>query len=259
MLTLAEIEKQYPEFLRKFPRDLLREYLQYKILEIIFMSDYAPKLSFLGGTALRIIHNNQRFSEDLDFDNFSLKDDELEGLSNTVKSGLESDGLKTEMSLAGKGAYRCNIRLPDILFANQLSQHTTEKILIHIDSAAHNFRYKPDTVKLNKFGVYSDIFVTPPDIILSQKICAAIGRKRPKGRDFFDIMFLLSFVKPNYEYLKVKLGTGSGEPLRKLLTNSIANFDFKALGRDVQSFLFNADDVRRVEDFPNFLAQAKLE
>ena len=69
MLSLQEIEKYYPEKLKKFKRNILREYLQYKILQIIFNSEYANKLSFLGGTALKIIYDNSRFSEDLDFDN----------------------------------------------------------------------------------------------------------------------------------------------------------------------------------------------
>ena len=74
MLTLEQIEQQYPENLRGFKRSLLREYLQYKILEIIFASEYATKLVFIGGTALRIVHDNSRFSEDVDFDNFGLTD-----------------------------------------------------------------------------------------------------------------------------------------------------------------------------------------
>ena len=72
MLSINQIEKYYPESLRGFKRNILREYLQYKILDIIFNSRLAPKLSFLGGTALRIVHGNNRFSEDLDFDNFQL-------------------------------------------------------------------------------------------------------------------------------------------------------------------------------------------
>jgi len=46
MLSLQEIEKQYPENLRSFKRFILREYLQYKILEIIFESVYSNKLCF---------------------------------------------------------------------------------------------------------------------------------------------------------------------------------------------------------------------
>ena len=81
MLTLTEIEKIYPENLRGFKRFILREYLQHKILQIIYDSEYASSLTFLGGTCLRIVHGNNRFSEDLDFDNLKLKEDEFENIS----------------------------------------------------------------------------------------------------------------------------------------------------------------------------------
>lgn len=258
MLTLQEIEQQYPDFLRAHKRHLLREYLQYKILEIIFVSEYASKLSFLGGTALRIVYGNTRFSEDLDFDNFSLHGDEFNGLARKVRTGLEREGMKTEVDTVAKGAYRCRVRLPDILFANELSPHQEEKILIQIDSAAHHFDYKPDKKILNKFDVYSEIFVTPADILLSQKMCAAIGRKRPKGRDFYDIVFLLSFTKPNYGYLEKKLGIGDRELLRKHLLQSTEDFPLKELAQDVQPFLFNSADARKVELFREFISQAPL-
>ncbi len=62
MLTLPEIEKFYPESLRGYKRFLLREYLQHKVLQIVFNSEFADKLAFLGGTCLRIVHGNTRFS-----------------------------------------------------------------------------------------------------------------------------------------------------------------------------------------------------
>ena len=156
MLTLQQIEEQYPESLRPFKRSLIREYLQYKILELIFASEHAAKLSFLGGTALRIVYGNTRFSEDLDFDNFGLEENEFEGLAQKVRGGLEAQGLKVEVDTVSKGAYRCRIRLPDILFVNELSPHQEEKILIQIDSLAHDFAYQPDKKILNKFD-------RPPD------------------------------------------------------------------------------------------------
>ncbi|HLD00076.1 MAG TPA: nucleotidyl transferase AbiEii/AbiGii toxin family protein [Patescibacteria group bacterium] len=259
MLTLQQIEQQYPETLRPFKRGLLREYLQYKILEIMFASEYASKLSFLGGTALRIVYGNSRFSEDLDFDNFGLNKDDFDDLAQNVRVGLEADGLKVEVDTVAKGAYRCRVRLPKILFINELSPHQEEKVLVQIDSLAHDFAYRPDKKILNKFDVFSEIFVTPPDILLSQKIYAAINRKRSKGRDFYDIIFLFSLVKPNYAYLQAKIGIRDAEELRKKLMESMKDFDFKELGRDVQPFLFNAADARKVELFPEFIAQASLE
>jgi len=63
MLNLKEIEQYYPDNLRGFKKNMLREHLQYKILEIIFNSKVANKLSFLGGTALRVVYNNTRFQK----------------------------------------------------------------------------------------------------------------------------------------------------------------------------------------------------
>lgn len=258
MLTLAQIAQQYPESLRPFKRALLREYLQYKILEIIAQSAYAAKLSFLGGTALRIVYGNTRFSEDLDFDNFSLAEGEFAALAEEVRAGLDVQGLKTEVSVAGKDAYRCNVRFPDILYENDLSPHEGEKVLLQIDSLAHGFRYAPDAKILNKFDVFTEVPTTPLDILLSQKLYAAVNRRRAKGRDFFDIVFLLSLATPNYPYLQKKIGVGTPDDVRKKFLESIADLDFAALGRDVQPFLFNSADVRKVERFREFFAQARL-
>ena len=72
MLDIKQIESFYPEYLRSFKRNVLQEYLQYKILEIVFDSKFGEKLSLMGGTAAHIIHGSTRFSEDLDFDNLGL-------------------------------------------------------------------------------------------------------------------------------------------------------------------------------------------
>jgi len=117
MLALDQIKEQYPLSLRQFEKRILREYLQYKILEIIFdsKSKISAKLSFLGGTALRIIYGNQRFSDDLDFDNFGLTKLEFQNLAESIKVGLELQGIKTQADVSFKGAYRCNLRFPEIL------------------------------------------------------------------------------------------------------------------------------------------------
>ena len=70
MLDFEQIQEQYPENLQRFERAILREYLQYKVLQAIFESNYASNLAFLSGTALRIVHGNNRFSEEIDLDNF---------------------------------------------------------------------------------------------------------------------------------------------------------------------------------------------
>lgn len=258
MLTLQQIEQQYPENIRPFKRGILREYLQCKILEIIFSSEFANKLSFMGGTVLRLIYGNARFSEDLDFDNFGLSEQEFDELSEMIRKDLEAQGLKTEINTVSKGAFRCNIRLPEILFANQLSPFKEEKILIQVDSFAQNFDYKPEKKNLNKFDVFSEIFTTPPDILLSQKIYAALNRKRAKGRDFYDIVFLLSFAKPNYEYLKQMLDISSPDELKQEIASFSAELNFEELAQDAEHFLFSPQDSKKIKSFADYIKQIEL-
>jgi predicted nucleotidyltransferase component of viral defense system len=258
MLSIQEIEKDYPENIRAFKRNLLREYLQYKILQIIFNSKYADKLSFLGGTALRIIHNNTRFSEDLDFDNFNLEENEFDEISLAVKKQLELEGYKVEIKNVYKGAYRCYIRIPKLLFDSGLSGYEEEKILIQLDTAPHKFLYKPKKVILNKFEVFTEINVTPLDIILSQKIFAIFNRKTLKGRDFYDVIFLLSKTNPNYDYLQLKLEIKNEQELKRKLLTLGDKVNFKELAKDVESFLLNPKDSKKVTLFIKYIKNAKF-
>lgn len=255
MLTLKEIEKQYPENLRPFKRNILREYLQYKILEIIFNSSFANKLSFLGGTALRIVHGNARFSEDLDFDNFGLSEKEFEELTEEVKNGMQKLGFAVEIRNVFKGAFRCYLKIPKILLDNELSLMPDEKILIQIDTAPHDFQYKPDKVIINKFDVFTQIFVTPLDILLSQKIYTIFNRKRAKGRDFFDTIFLFGLAKPNYDYLKLKIGVDNWLDTKEKLLLELKKMDLELLAKDVEPFLFNPSDSKKVMLFSEYLKQ----
>ncbi|HAT74102.1 MAG TPA: hypothetical protein DCS08_03785 [Candidatus Moranbacteria bacterium] len=258
MLSLQEIEKYYPENIRVFKRNLLREYLQYKILQIIFNSKFANKLAFLGGTVLRIIYDNNRFSEDLDFDNFGLSEKEFNEISLVVKKQLELEGYEVEIRNVFKGAYRCYIRIPKLLFDSGLSGYEEEKILIQLDTAPHNFQYKPEKVILNKFDVFTEINVTPLDIILSQKIFAIFNRKALKGRDFFDTVFLLSKTKPNYDYLQLKLKIKNGQELKSKLEIFSDKINFNELAEDVEPFLFNAKDSKKVILFAKYIKNLEL-
>jgi len=254
MISLAEIKKHYPG-IQGFDKSLLREYLQYKILNIIFSGKYSQKISFLGGTAIKICYASQRFSEDLDFDNFGLSRGEFSDLASDVKVGLEREGYPVESRLVFKGAYRAYIRLPQILKDNKLSDMADEKILIQIDSAPHGFKYEPKNFLLQKFDIFKSIKVTPIDIILSQKAAAVFGRKRAKGRDYYDVVYLMGQTGFNYGYLSFKLGIRNQKELKARLLTQAAKMDFKDLARDVQPFLINPQDQERILSFRQYIEQ----
>ncbi|PIS20914.1 hypothetical protein COT52_01315 [candidate division WWE3 bacterium CG08_land_8_20_14_0_20_43_13] len=251
MLNLNEITKYYPEELHSFKKSLLREYLQYKILEIVYTGKYANKLIFLGGTALRIIHNNQRFSEDIDFDNKDLEEKEFNELAETIKNNLEQQGFEVEIRTVYKNAFRCYIKIPKLLFNQGLSPLESEKITIQIDTVPQNFNFEPEIYNLDKFDVYTQIKITPLELILSQKLYAIFNRNSLKGRDFFDVDFLINNkeAKPNFEYLKAKLNICNSMELKANLKAVLEKTDFEKLAKDVENFLFDQKQRARVTEF----------
>jgi predicted nucleotidyltransferase component of viral defense system len=259
MLTLPEIEKNYPEPLRGYKRFILREYLQHKILQIIYDSEYARQLIFLGGTCLRIVHNNTRFSEDLDFDNLDMKEKSFEDVALHIRKELEREGYSIEMRTVYKGAFHCYIRFPELLYREGLSGHLEEKILIQLDTEPQHFDFIPERFILNRFDVFTTIFNTPMNILLSQKFYAIINRERNKGRDFYDAVFILSKIdKPDYKYLEMKLNIVNARQLKEAVLHKCSTIDMKVMAKDVQPFLFEPNDARKVINFEEYLEQVTL-
>jgi predicted nucleotidyltransferase component of viral defense system len=259
MMSLEQIAQSFPAHLRAQQQAMLREYLQCVILEILFESSFAQKFSFLGGTCLRLVHNNTRFSEDLDFDNFDLNDADFDEVAECVQKGLERQGYRVEVSNLHRGAYRCNIRFPGLLFEQGLSGHQEEKILIQLDTESQDYSFQSQTFVLNRFGLFTRVIVTPPDLLLAQKLYTVGNRPRAKGRDYFDIVFLFSLgYQPDYAYLEAKMSVGTPDQLREAIFNLLERVDLDQLANDVRPFLFSAEDERRVRYFREFWTQLKL-
>jgi len=254
MIDIDQLTKEYPPYLQGFKLSILREYLQYKILLAIFKSSLANKLCFLGGTALRIVYGNQRFSEDLDFDNFNLTTDEFITLSQEVKKSLEIEGYEIEIKNIFKEVFRCYIKIPKLLKDQNLSNLKDEKIVIQIDTTPQNFKFKADSFLLDKFDVFGNILVVPVSLLLSQKISAFLNRKTVKGRDIFDISFLLQKeVKPDLNYTSQKLKLIDNKDIVEALINKVNTLDLKKIASDVIPFLFNSDEAERIYNFTSVI------
>lgn len=258
MLEIEQIVSFYPENLRPFRRNLLREYFQYKILEAIFDSEFTRKLVFMGGTALRIVYFNKRFSEDLDFDNVGLKKLDFENLVNLIKKRLELEGYSVETKNTFTNVYKSYIRIPGVLYENNLSNHPEEKVEIQLQTEPQKFDYNSELKILNKFDVFTHIKVVPIDILLSQKLTAIFTRPRTLGRDFYDVVFLLGRTKPDIEYLNDKLDIKDFNQLKEKLLLKCKELNFERLARDVKPFLFDTIDAKRVRNFYDYIKSYKL-
>lgn len=257
MISLDQILAAYPEHLRAFKESILKEYLQYKILNSIFNSPYAHKLAFLGGTALRIVYGSTRFSEDLDFDNFALSEEDFMNLSTIIQKDLMMEGLHAEINTITKHAYRIKIRIPNLLKDSGLSAMTDHKILIKVDTVPQHFDYVPEQPLLNKLDVFTQINAVPKDLLLSQKIVASVNRPRIMGRDFFDIIFLYGIgARPNFTYLAKNIGINNQKDTKKYLLEKTVSLNFESLAKDVEPLLFYPQDTQKVLLFRKFVEQS---
>ncbi len=253
MLDLEQIASCYPENLRPHKKNILREYLQHKILEVIFLSPAAGKLTFMGGTCIHLVHGSPRFSEDLDFDNPGISEKEFHKLARDVTRELELQGFRVELTTSFKGAFRARLRFPGLLHDYGLSGHRDEKLLVQIDTEPQRFAYSPASFILNRFDVFCRLNIVPADILAAQKIHCIFNRKRRMGRDFFDLVYLLGRTGVNFDYLERKMSINSPAQLREELLSLCARLDFHRLAADVEPFVYAGKDVERVLLFPEVI------
>jgi predicted nucleotidyltransferase component of viral defense system len=260
VITLDELRAGYPPQLHDRTSFLLREYLQYRMLQLIYRTEQSRQLVFLGGTCLRLLHGNQRFSEDLDFDNLGLDKDQFRALADRVGKDLEREGYTVDMQVRSKTAFRCKVRFPGLLFQHGLSGHAEQSVLIQFDTEPQNFDYTPELRRLDKFDVSFSLPCCSPPLLLAQKCSAILGRPRNKGRDFFDVVFLLGRnVEPDMGYAAKRIGAKTKVELAEKLLAHCAKLDMKQQAEDVRPFLFDAALAERVVHFPQILGQHWLQ
>ncbi|MBN1273194.1 MAG: nucleotidyl transferase AbiEii/AbiGii toxin family protein [Candidatus Aminicenantes bacterium] len=253
MLDIKQIETFYPDSLKPFKKNILREYLQYKILEAVFDSPFGKHLSFMGGTAIHIIHGSHRFSEDLDFDNQGMRQDDFIRLVSQITKRISRQGYDIESRVVINEVFRAYLKFPEIFYKNKINRHKQEKLSIQIDTEPQNFHYSKDQFILNKFDVFQRINAVPADMLLSQKILCVFNRPRIIGRDFYDIIFLLRKTRPNFSHLKEKINIGNSDVLKKKLLDKCSDVDFNQLVKEVSPYLFDPDAAQKISLFPEYI------
>ena len=252
MLTLEQISQYFQEqVFHKNPHGALVEYLQFELLDSLSKFSGAEFLSFIGGTAIRVLYDSPRFSEDLDFDSFGLSFLGFESLVKSACRDMEYKGFDIEYKVVEQQAFHCYIRFPKILYQTGISPHKEHKVLLRIDSEDKKKTYNPKIVVLNKFSVFCRILAAPPQVLLAQKMIAVLYRKREKGRDLFDVSFLMGMTWPDFDYIEKILGVQEKEFLQ-MFTNRLYELDLKFLANEVEPFLFNLDQKKRVLYFLDF-------
>jgi len=242
MIKLEEIKHFYRSPEKEMGLMILKEYLQYKILDWLFSSKWAQKLVFTGGTAIRIVYGGDRFSEDIDLDTNNLGLDEFGEIVEMIKRNFKREGIEVESKNVNKGVMWSYLRFPKIMIENGLSPNENEKLLIQLDMDKIKEWGKTELKIINKFGVFEEVKIYNKETLIKLKVEALIGRKRPKGRDIYDIVYLVADGKLEKE-VKEKL---------MIFCN---DNDLESLAKDVEPFVINKDKLKVVYKFREWVEQ----
>ena len=248
MVQLEQIQSFFPEYVRDNPahrKYMIKEYIQLMILDYLSSVPYIRKMTFIGGTSLRLVKGIDRFSEDLDFDCKQLSEQEFTLMAESVVSFLQRSGLRAEIREKASDklkAFRKNIYFPELLFELGLSGHREERFLIKIESQDQGIDYLPIPVSVKGCGFFFPISVPPDDVLCAMKISALLSRR--KGRDFYDAMFLLALTPPNYEYLNQKRNIRNWSELKEALLKILEQEDLKKKSQDFEHLLFRGNSAK---------------
>lgn len=243
----------------------LREICQKIILVALYKSNFFNKVSFYGGTCLRIFYNLPRFSEDLDFEcRDSLGEEEFNAHINKAAVELTKFGIRAESYFKNKVTNTTVISaFIDIFPANLLENryfNENEKISIKIEAETQIFKSSKLEIKNIYLPVLGKITCYDAPTLFAGKLCAILYRswgKRVKGRDYFDLYFYLAKKeKINFNYLNEKaLASGKIKPgeemdlnvLKAKLIEKLQTINYEQAKRDFASFVNDENYISFVD------------
>lgn len=158
-----------------------REYFQHLFLSYFYQQPQSEAIYFKGGTALRIIYQSPRFSEDLDFSTISDTALIEQAIIQTL-AAIEKTGINTHLQEAKKtsGGYLAGVTF-------QLLEQTVS-ILLQISLRQGKNKGEVITIASDFIPPYIVMSLSKEQLI-HEKIQALLQRHKP--RDFYDLYFIL--------------------------------------------------------------------
>jgi predicted nucleotidyltransferase component of viral defense system len=256
--------------------DALREILQEIVLLGLYDAGFFKHAAFYGGTALRILHNLPRFSEDLDFSLLeSNRDFNLKPYEEAIISTLKAFGFDVTIEIKEKNnssaiasafvkgntiEHLININAPKDI-TSKIHRDQAVKIKLEVDTnpplefeTANVIRLTPRPFSINAFSLPS-LYAGKMHAIL----CRAWST-RPKGRDWYDLVwYIANDFELDSKHLKSRLSQSckyleenniqiptklTKQTIKDLLLQRIESLDVEKAKNDVQPFI---KDMREIE------------
>lgn len=246
----------------------MREILQQFALLGLARQNFFEHAAFYGGTALRILHGLDRFSEDLDFSllksnpNFNIApyleglETELNAFGFDVEVNVKEKNHQTAILSAFLKTNTMNLLLAVQGHVKRRDLHPETKIRIKMEiDTDPPMGFTLDThVVLNP--VPFNVVTFDKSDLFAGKLHAALCRQwkqRVKGRDWYDLIwFLREKIPLNLTHLSQRMQQlGNLEPgkelddasLRDLLEKKIDQIDWERAKEDVAAFITNHEQL----------------
>lgn len=246
----------FPDATKRY--NVLREWLQHLILKILDDTGHFGRLAFVGGTALRVLFDLRRFSEDIDFSlqkpcdpRFHLR----EMLGDLVKQiGIYGFSLDTREKKVGAvcGVW---LRFRDVLQEFGISERKGQKLHIKLEVDTN----PPSGAGYESRIVQKDFLFTVVHhdlpTLFAGKLQAFLFRNYTKGRDLYDLIWYLSRKTPvNKKFfengLKQTMGKSlswTREELLQQMSDKLNFLNMPVVINDVQPFLDDPSEVHFFE------------
>lgn len=245
----------YPQETEQQKHNARIEAAQQIVLAGLARSDFFSKAAFYGGTCLRIFHNLQRFSEDMDFslmqtdgqfnweNYFPYIEQEFYALGRSVTITRKN---KQSFGKVESAFLKDNTEVVNLQFQTEKSI----KIKIEVDTNPP-LGFATEQLLLTQPYPFFTRCVTPPDLFAG-KLHALLFRQwksRVKGRDWYDFEWYVRWNVPlHFEHLQQRVKQCNDIDLTKdqflqMLRDKIAKANIDAIRADVRQFLINPSEI----------------
>ena len=248
-------------------KNLMREYLQARILASLQKCGAMMSMAFHGGTALRLLYSHGRYSEDLDFtlerkpENYNFR-----SYLQAIQSDFKAEGYQIEVKINDKKTVNSAfIRFPELLFEMGLSSMRNEIMAVKIEVDTNPPPgAQLETTVVRRFVVLQ---LQHPDnaSMLAGKLHAILQRPFTKGRDLYDLLWYISdpsWPAPNFKLLNNALlqsdwdgETVTNENWKDIVLGKLTSLDWNNVIEDVRPFVEPGFDLKLLskENFENIL------
>jgi len=247
----------------------LREILQELVLCALWRAKFFEHALFYGGTALRVLHGLDRFSEDMDFSLLRPNDDfQLVTFGKAITEELRSWGFQVDLQIKAKSQItpiQSAFLKTDTTLAMLVVEAPADLVQMGQGTRQLKIKIEVDTNPPLDFAEETRLLLQPipfsvrtmmlPSLFAGKMhavLCRVWGQ-RVKGRDWYDMVWYVGRAIPlQLSHLEARMRQSghyaSSAPLSRdvlldLLSQRIGSLNISSAQHDVQNFVQHPDSL----------------